>query len=131
MSNNEDPRLSGPLADLRNTGDGFRTPPPAYFDDLAERVLHDAAQRPAVIRRLYQPWMAIAAALLLLLVAGFLLWPVATATDGDLVAGNPQPATDHRPLTTDEILAEIDPADIEAYISADLDNFESELYADN
>ena len=132
MSSNEDPRLSGPLADLRNTGDGFRTPPPAYFNDLADRVLDaDAARHPAVTRRLYQPWMAIAATLLLLCVAGFLLWPAPTVTDGYLAADNPHPPTANRPMTTDEILAEIDPAEIEAYISADLDNFESELYADN
>lgn len=129
MSSNEDPRLSGPLADLRAQGDGFRTPPPAYFDELAGLALQGAAQQPAVTRRLYRPWMAMAASLLLLLIAGFLLRPandpqLTTATSG-------QPTTDNRQLTTDEILAEIDPAEIEAYITADLDNFEAELYADN
>ena len=122
MSNNEDPQLSGPLADLHARGDGFRTPPTAYFDELAGRAIQNAASKTAVTRRLYQPWMAIAASLLVLLVAGFLLWPT----------NNDQLTTDNRqPITADEILADIDPADIEAYIANDLDNFEAELYADN
>lgn len=123
MSNNEDPRLSGPLADMRANGDGFRTPPPDYFDALTDRVLKDVARPPAVTRRLYQPWMAIAASLLLLLVAGFLLFP--NSTDNQLATDNRQPTT------ADELLADLDPEDIEAYIATDLDNFESEIYAAN
>lgn len=135
MSSNEDPRLHGPLADLRKQGDGFRTPSSAYFDDLAERAIKGAAREPAVTRRLYQPWMAIAASLLVLLVAGFLLWPTDNGQpithNGQPTTANQQPTTDNGQPTTDDILADIDPADIEAYISEDLDNFEAELYADN
>lgn len=129
MSSNEDPRLSGPLANLRDQGDGFRTPSTTYFDELAERAIQEAGQKNATVtRRLYQPWMSIAASLLVLLVAGFLLWP----TDNDQsTTENGQLLTDNRQPTTDEILADIDPADIEAYITSDLDNFETELYADN
>jgi len=122
MSSNDEPRLSPPLADLRGRGDGFRTPRPAYFDDLAERVLQSETPRRSVTRRVLRSWLAVAASLLVLLVAGFLHWP---AHNPQPVSGNPQPKT------ADEILADIDPADIEAYITADLDNYEAELYADN
>jgi len=120
MSSNENPELSGRLAELQKRGDGFRTPDPAYFEALAERSIR-AGQQPARTVNMRQKWLSIAAAIALLLVATFMLWPGAPGE---------QLHTDNKTTTVSEdLLADIDAADIEAYISDNLDSFEPELYA--
>jgi hypothetical protein len=120
MSNNENHELSGRLAELQKRGDGFRTPEPAYFTDLAERSIL-AGKAPARTVGIGRKWMSLAAAVILLLVAAFTLWPT-SVNDARVAEDTPVPASE-------EILAGIDAEDIEAYIAENLDNFETELYS--
>lgn len=120
MSSNENHELSGHLADLRKRGDGFRTPEPDYFEALAERSIK-AGRQPARTVSINRKWMGLAAAIALLLIATFVLLPTTTETD--------QLTTNNTTTASEELLAEIDASDIEAYIADNLDNFETELYA--
>jgi len=116
----ENPEGNGPLADLRGRGDGLKSPPPAYFDALADRALA-ATEQPAAVRRLPLRWLAAAATVVLLLVAAFLLRPGANGE----VAENP--ATTPPPASAEMLLANLDPDDIDAYIADELDEYETEL----
>jgi hypothetical protein len=120
MSSNKDPNLPDLLADLRKRGDGFRTPAPGYFEELAERSIK-AGQQPARTVPINRTWLSIAASIALIFLASVVFWP--KATDGPQIAqASVQPASE-------DLLAEIDASDIEAYIADNLDNFETELYA--
>ncbi len=120
MSNNEDHERYGHLAELRKNGDGFRTPDPAYFEALAERSIQ-AGQQSARTVGINRKWLSLAASFVLLLIATFIFWPGAT-NKGQLAEFETVPASE-------ELLADIDASDIEAYIADNLDNFETELYA--
>ena len=120
MSSNENDELPGRLAELRKRGDGFRAPAPGYFEELAERSIR-AGREPARTVGLNRKWLSMAAAIALLLVAVFLLWPNA----GD----NEQLAAETTTPASEDLLADIDASDIQAYIADNLDNFETELYA--
>lgn len=120
MSNNENHESFDRLAELRKRGDGFRAPDPAYFEKLAERSIR-AGKQPARTVGINRKWLSLAAAVVLLLVATFIFWPGA-ADDGQLATEDLLPASE-------ALLADIDASDIEAYISDNLDNFETELYA--
>lgn len=122
MSNNDDPQLSGFLAGLREKGDGFRAPTPDYLEEITNRALQDAV-RPAVVRPLYRTWLAVAAAVLLLLLAGTFLLPALT-TDADGPTAS-QPVN----YNSEALLADLEPEIIDAYIADQLDEFETELYA--
>ncbi len=120
MPSNEHDEISGRLAELRKRGDGFRTPEPRYFEELAERSIQ-SGQRPAKTAGINRRWLSIAASVALLLLATVLLWPKATADT---------PQANNETLPASEILlADIEASDIEAYIANNLDNFETELYA--
>ena len=116
---------------LRGKGDGFRTPEPAYFEQLARRAVEAAeitpSRKPAVVRSLWQrprrlALAAAAAVALLLCVWQFALAP-ATAPPGDLVAVTPEQAIAPAP-SSDELLAELDPAEVDAYIDRYFFEFE-------
>ena len=123
MSNNEEPRLSDFLSGLREKGDGFQSPAPDFLDEIASRAITEAA-RPAVVRPLYRTWLAAAAAVLLLLLAGTFLLP--SLTDE---ADGPAAAASNVNYNSEALLADLDPAVIDAYIADQLDEFETELYA--
>lgn len=120
MSSNENHELPGRLTELRKQGDGFRTPDPAYFNELAERSIR-AGKQPARTVGINRKWLSMAAAVLLLLIATVLLWPDAQ---------NNQYAENETIPASEELLANIDASDIEAYIADNLDNFEAELLSD-
>jgi hypothetical protein len=120
MSSNKDPNLPDLLADLRKRGDGFRTPTPGYFEELAERSIK-AGRQPARTANINRKWLSLAASAVLIFIATVLLWPNAP--------GNGQLANESQQPASQELLAEIDASDIEAYIADNLDNFETELYA--
>lgn len=120
MSSNKDPNLPDLLADLRKRGDGFRTPAPGYFEELAERSIK-AGRQPARTISINRKWLSLAASAVLIFIATVLLWPNAPS-NGQLANESQKPASQ-------KLLAEIDASDIEAYIADNLDNFETELYA--
>ncbi|TXF87078.1 hypothetical protein FUA23_18975 [Neolewinella aurantiaca] len=120
MSNNEKTELTGLLAELQQRGDGFRTPAPGYFDELATRSI-EAGKQPARTVGINRKWLSLAASVVLLLVATVLLWPNGS--------GSEQLATETQQPASEDLLAEIDASDIEAYITDNLDNFETELFA--
>lgn len=107
MSSNEEPTLSGPLADLKGRGDGFRTPSPAFFAQLADKAIA-AGQQPAKVRSIWRSWQYAAAGVFLLLLVGFLL----RSTVGKFSNG---PTAEARPSAA-ALLAELDPNDIETYL---------------
>lgn len=119
MSSNEDPELPGRLAGLRRRGDGFRAPDAAYFEQLADRSLA-AGKQPARSVGISRRWLGLAATLVVLVVAAFLLRPAPVAEEAPVTA-NATPASE-------ALLADIDAADIEAYIADNLDNFDTEFY---
>lgn len=120
MSNNEDPNLPDFLDDLRKRGDGFRTPAPGYFEELAERSIQ-AGRQPARTVFISRTWLGVAASIALIFLATVIFWP--SSTDGPQIAqATVQPASE-------DLLAAINTSDIEAYIADNLDNFEAELYA--
>jgi len=119
MSSKSDDQLPEILRNLRAHGDGYVPPSDAYFAELAERSKL-AAQRPAVVRP-YRRWLSAAAAVLLLLVAGWWLADGRNDTGG-LVAGE-------TPRSSEELLADIDPEIIDAYVTEQIDEFNLELYA--
>jgi hypothetical protein len=121
MSDHDEPRLGEFLSGLRERGDGFRAPSPAFLEELTNRTLAEE-RRPAQVRPLYRSWWSAAAAVMLLLVASFLFVPKG---DDEAVAVNEATITP----SSEALLAELDAEDIDAYISDQLDDFESELYA--
>lgn len=123
MPNNEDPQLSDFLASLREKGDGFRSPSQAHLAALSERALTEA-KRPAVVRPLRRFWLGAVAAVLLLVLATTFLLP---ATEPAATAGPPAAAAPQ--YNSEALLADLETAVIEAYISDQLDEFETELYA--
>lgn len=121
MSDHDEPRLGEFLAGLREKGDGFRAPTPESLEAMAGRALTEA-RRPAKVRPLQRTWWSVAAAVMLLLAAVFLLLP---ADDEGVVAdGSPE-----IPPSSEALLADLEAEDIDAYISDQLEHFESELYA--
>lgn len=120
MSDHDEPHLGEFLAGLREKGDGFRAPSPAFLEELANRTLTEE-RRPAQVRPLYRSWWSAAAAVMLLLVAAFLFVPKGGE---ELAASNVTVA-----VSSEALLAELDVEDIDAYISDQLDDFETELYA--
>lgn len=121
MSSKSDDQLPEILRDMRTRGDGYVPPSDAYFAELAERSRR-AAQQPAVVRTFPRRWLSAVAVVLLLLVAG---WWVAGGTidSGEPVAGRAQPSSE-------ELLADIDPDIIGAYVTEQIDEFNLELYAE-
>lgn len=122
MSSKPDEQLPEFLQNMRARGDGYVPPSDAYFAELAERS-RQAAQQPAAVRSHRRRWLGAAAAALLLLVAGW--WSI-TNNDGvgALVAeAGSQPSSD-------ELLADIDPEVIDAYVTEQIDEFSLELYAE-
>lgn len=107
------------LQQLRERGDGYVAPGEDYFARMAERALR-SAQAPAKQRRLTPRFYAVAAGMLLLLVAAW--WKLA-GPQQDAVAA----VTSPRPSSA-ELLADIDPEIIDAYISEQIDAFTVELY---
>ncbi|WP_020566918.1 hypothetical protein [Neolewinella persica] len=121
MSDHDEPRLGEFLSGLREKGDGFRVPSPDYLDELTNRALSQG-RNPVPVRTMARTRWAAAAAVMLLLLATFLLLPT---TDGKQTAADD---TTKQP-SSEMLLADLDAEDIDAYISDQLDDFESELYA--
>jgi hypothetical protein len=121
MSDHDEPHLGEFLAGLREKGDGFRIPAPGYLDELTSRALNEG-RRPVRVKSLRRSWWAAAAAIMLLLLATFLLLP----TEVDTQTATKDPA---QSPSSEMLLANLDAEDIDAYISDQLDDFESELYA--
>lgn len=125
MKDKEFNEISETLQRLKSAGDGFRTPSPDYFDQLAQRVVDEASAVPApkqyARRRLLWPSLyAVAAALLLLL--WWQPWQVSE------VALTPQVV---EASTTDQsgwesALAALSEEDILAYIDENIQDFELE-----
>lgn len=121
--------LPGILRDLREGGDGYRPPGDDYFAALAERSLAAAAEaaaaeETAVIRPIRSlRWLSAAAVLLILFAAGWFM------LDGNNTAGD-LPVADRGFPSSDELLAEIDPEEIDDYVSEQIDEFTLELYAE-
>ncbi len=120
MPDHNEPRLSEHLSNLRARGDGFRAPAPDYLDALADRAL-SAGKRQAPVRMIRQRWWAAAAAIALLLV-GTVFW-LRPLPEAAMAAG---PSVDYN---SEALLAELEAEDINAYISDQLEDFETELYA--
>ncbi|MEL7161512.1 MAG: hypothetical protein AAFN92_12210 [Bacteroidota bacterium] len=112
MPNKEE--LPEKLRELRERGDGFVAPGPDYFARLAETAREQAMTETTPVRRLryLRPWRMAAAILFFGLVAFWLLRSPTTAKTGP---------------TSEELLAEISPDAIEAYIDAELEDFGTEL----
>jgi hypothetical protein len=121
MSDHDEPRLGEFLAGLREKGDGFRAPSPDYLDELTNRALNEE-RKPVPVRSLRRTWWTAAAAVMLLLLATFLLLP--TEEDTQTATNDPTNLP-----SSETLLADLDAEDIDAYISDQLDDFESELYA--
>ncbi|MTB52282.1 hypothetical protein [Lewinella sp. W8] len=116
MSNNDKDQLPDLLASLKSRGDGYRTPGPEYFAELAERSMAAGKQR-AVRTSLWRWSAAVAAGLLLVLGLWFAGGPA--TEEGSLLANE---------MTESELLlADISEEDIDAYISEQLYDFETEL----
>ncbi|MFK8165424.1 MAG: hypothetical protein AB8H12_23455 [Lewinella sp.] len=121
MSDHDEPSLGEFLTGLREKGDGFLPPSPDYFDQLANRALREE-HKPVRLKTMRRTWLAAAAAVMLLLVAAFLLLP--TNDDTQTAANEPVESP-----SSETLLADLDAEDIDAYISDQLDDFETELYA--
>jgi|GEM_PF-1988998 hypothetical protein len=107
MSSNENPKPSGPLADLKGRGDGFRTPLPAFFDRLADEAI-TAGQQTATVRSLWPRLQYVALGVFLLLLVSFLL----QGTFADVGNGH---TTETKPSAA-ELLAKLKPDDIKNYL---------------
>lgn len=108
------------LRSLKNSGDGLKSPEPAYFEALAKASLLEG-QRPAVERRLpLRRLLAVAAAILLLMS----VWVFSPAKDTE--ANSMASST----LNSEELFNQLTAEDIDAYIDDQLHDFESELYAE-
>lgn len=117
MSSNEDKQLTGLLAELKNREDGFQTPPPEYFDGLANRAI-EMAERPA--RRLLLPlWSYAAAACCLLLAVGLWWQQPQTTAMADRTAKSP---------TADELLADLSDQEINEFLETPTTDLETEIY---
>lgn len=120
MPNREEDKLPDLLQSLRKQGDGFSSPGQDYFEAMAKRSLEQARQ-PAVRRSLSSRWLAIAASALVLMLAGWwMLKPGDDAASAITAQGSP--------MSSDELLAEINIEEIDAYISEQIDEFTLELY---
>lgn len=122
MPNKEDDNLPDVLRQLKSAKDGYTPPPDQYFLNLAERSLH-VAKAPAVVKVGYRRWLAVAASVLVLLLAGW--WIVGPAESGPYLA-NDQPDIP----SSDELLADIEAELIDAYVTEQIDEFTLELYAE-
>ncbi|MBC6994228.1 hypothetical protein QWY85_08090 [Neolewinella lacunae] len=121
MHSKESEELPAALRALREKGDGFVSPPDAYFAQLAQETVA-RVHRPAVVRTWRSATWAVAASLLLLLG----LW---LALDRDFRGeGTTTPMAQATPSSA-ELLADIPPEAIEEYIGSRLSEFETELYA--
>lgn len=123
MPTKDKDQLPDVLRDLREQGDGYLPPGEDYFAALAERSLA-AATAPAVVRPVHSyRWLSVAVAVLLLLTAGWFALGLTDSGGDSPVAGSNLPSSD-------ELLAEIDPAEIDDYVSEQIDEFTLELYAE-
>ncbi len=119
MPNSEENKLPDFLHSLREQGDGLTGPGEDYFSAMATKSMAQAKQ-PASVRSFGGRWLAVAATVLLLLVAGW--WFSRESGAETLLADT---ATE---LTSDELLADINVEEIDAYISEQIDEFTLELY---
>ena len=119
MPNSEEDRLPDFLQSLREQGDGLTGPDEDYFSAMATKAMAQAKQ-PASVRTLGGRWLAVAATVLLLLVAG---WWSSREAGTEVLSANSgaQPSSD-------ELLADINVEEIDAYISEQIDEFTLELY---
>lgn len=120
MPNREEEKLPELLQALREQGDGLSSPEADYFAALAKRSIAQA-KAPATQRFLGGRWLAGAASVLVLMLAGWWMLQPSVSVD-EAVAG--QATT----VSSEEILAEINIDDIDAYVSEQIDEFTQELY---
>lgn len=124
QSMNED-QLPNLLGGLKKKGDGFTSPPPTYFAELAAKVVQQEqlAEQPTApkrgrIRQLVPVLMAMAAALLLL------VWFKPWAATNELgTTGNELAVTE---TELNEALASLTDEDILSYITENIADFELE-----
>jgi len=120
MPNREQEKLPDLLESLRKQGDGLSGPGEAYFEAIAAKAIAQA-KAPAVKRSLRTRWLAVAASVIGLLFATWWIVQPAEGTD-------PSIAEKDITLSSDELLAEINVEDIDAYVSDQIDEFTLELY---
>lgn len=119
MLNSEEEKLPEFLRSLRKRGDGLTTPEEAYFSAMAGKAIA-ASKRSAPVRLLYRNWLAVAASVMLLLVAG---WWFSRGGTGETLQADKAVAQ-----SSDELLSEINVEEIDAYVSEQIDEFTLELY---
>lgn len=125
MSNKpEDPRPPGPLADLRERGDGFRTPDADYFARLADRVVATPPAAPARRRALPGRWWTAAAAVALLLTLTLHLRPRPNAEP--TAQQTTEPAA-----SPEQLLADLTAEDLASYLDYYPGGLEDELLPAN
>lgn len=118
-SNQELPDI---LQSFQDKGDGFTTPDAEYFARLTENVLAQTREPAKIVHhRPNRWWLSVAAVVLLALFA----W-LTVDREGPTPADAPELAVIQP--TSEELLAEISPEAIEAYIGEELDQFAAELY---
>lgn len=120
MPNREEEKLPDLLQSLRTQGDGLFSPGEDYFEAMAARSIAKA-KVPAAQRSLTGRWWLMAASVLVLMLAGW--WIIQTANNID-----PAYAEQETARSSDELLAEINIEDIDAYVSEQIDEFTLELY---
>ncbi|MEM1356754.1 MAG: hypothetical protein AAGF89_01040 [Bacteroidota bacterium] len=109
------------LQNLREKGDGFISPESDYFARLAEKAAARAKEPAKITRTRPNRWWLSAAAIALLALFTWL-----ALDHGDAPGDVPELVSDQP--TSEELLAEISPEAIEAYIGEELDQFAAELY---
>lgn len=120
MHSDETDKLPPILEKWRQAGDGWVCPEDDYFADMTARVLAEG-KAPARRRWLVPRGWAVAAGMLLLALAGW--WVVTTA------ASAPDPViTEQKTVTVDELLANVAPEELDAYVNDQIDEFSAELY---
>ena len=120
MPNREEDKLPDLLQSLREQGDGLSSPGGDYFEAMARRSI-EQAKKPAVERSLTSRWLAIAASVLVLMLAGW--WMLQSVENAATTLTAEEPT-----MSSDELLAEINIEDIDAYVSEQIDEFTLELY---
>lgn len=116
MSNKDQDQLPDLLENLRSRGDGYRSPGPEYFAELAEKSIA-AGRRPATSTSLWRWSAAVAASLVLVLGLWF---SVGSSSQKEALVANEVPESEL-------LMADLSEEDIEAYISEQLYDFEAEL----
>jgi hypothetical protein len=116
MSNNDKDQLPELLGAMKSRGDGYRTPGPEYFSALADRSI-EVGKKPALRATIFRWSAGVAASLLLALALWFMVGP--SDNEGRLVADQVS--------ESELLLAEVSEEDIDAYITEQLYDFETEL----